>query len=278
LTELGYKTGAFQTGDFYTEFRFADEYIKPTAEQIRRYQNFWSLNAFESTFLNTTLARVFYDISILSSEIVIEKTIETPYRLHRLTILNTIDHLPDFAEKEAPYFVFAHIVSPHPPYIFGLDGEELQHSEPFSLSGPGRQNGGPEYVRLYVDQLRYIDQLILKAVEEILARSQAPPIIIIQADHGPVSFNGENEIERSNMKEQHAILNAYYFPGGKYELLYPSVTPVNSFRIVLNTFFNGEYELLSDRNYFIPHARPYDFVDVTDRVKTDVLTTGSAAP
>ena len=278
LTELGYKTGAFQTGDFYTEFRFADEYIKPTAEQIRRYQNFWSLNAFESTFLNTTLARVFYDISILSSEIVIEKTIETPYRLHRLTILNTIDHLPDFAEKEAPYFVFAHIVSPHPPYIFGLDGRELQHSEPFSLSGPGRQNGGPEYVRLYVDQLRYIDQLILKAVEEILARSQAPPIIIIQADHGPVSFNGENEIERSNMKEQHAILNAYYFPGGKYELLYPSVTPVNSFRIVLNTFFNGEYELLSDRNYFIPHARPYDFVDVTDRVKTDVLTTGSAAP
>ena len=80
------------------------------------------------------------------------------------------------------------------------------------------------------------------------------------------------------MKEQHAILNTYYFPGGKYELLYPSVTPVNSFRIVLNTFFNGEYELLSDRNYFIPHARPYDFVDVTDRVKTDVLTTGSAAP
>ena len=74
------------------------------------------------------------------------------------------------------------------------------------------------------------------------------------------------------MKEQHAILNAYYFPGQKYELLYPSVSPVNSFRIVLNTFFGGTYELLPDRNYFIPHARPYDFVDVTERVQSDPLT------
>lgn len=271
LTEMGYKIGAFQTGDFYTEFRFADEYVKPTPEQIRRYQDYWSLNAFESTFLYTTLARVLYDTSVLSSEIFIEKTIETPYRLHRLTVLNAIDHIPDFAREKQPYFVFAHIVSPHPPYVFGQNGEELQHVEPFSLSAPGRQNGGPEYIRLYIDQLHYIDEKILEAIKEILARSDTPPIIIIQGDHGPVSYNGEDEVERSNMWEQHAILNVYYFPSGKYGLLYPSITPVNSFRIVLNTFFNGNYELFPDRNYFIPHARPYDFVDVTNRVETDIL-------
>jgi hypothetical protein len=108
-------------------------------------------------------------------------------------------------------------------------------------------------------------------VNKILAESETTPIIIIQGDHGPVSYFGDDEIIKSNMKEQHAILNAYYFPQQNYDHLYPSITPVNSFRVVFNTFFDGQYELLPDKNYFIPHARPYDFVDVTDRVQSDSL-------
>jgi hypothetical protein len=271
LVESGYKTGAFASNDFYTEFRDASIYIKPTADEIRQYQNFWALNSFEGIFVHSTMARALYDLGILPSETVIEKTLETPYRLHRLTILNTLEHLPDFAREDQPYFVFAHIVAPHPPYVFGAHGEEIRHNQPFSLSGPARQNGGAATRKLYVDQLHYIDGLVLEAVKEILAESQTPPIIIIQGDHGPVSYGGEEEVARSNMKEQHAILNAYYFPGQKYDLLYPSLTPVNSFRIVLNTFFGEDYELLPDKNYFLPHARPYDFIDVTERVATDPL-------
>jgi hypothetical protein len=269
LKEQGYRTGAFQSDDFYTEFHDASIYIKPTADEIRQFQNFWSLNSFESVFIHSTLVRVLYDLSMVSSETAIEKTIETPYQLHRLTILNTVEHLSDFASKNEAYFVFAHIVAPHPPYIFGPNGKEIQHDQPFSLSGPARQNGGPEYMKLYVDQVNYIDRIVIEAVERILAESKTPPLIIIQGDHGPVSFWGEDEIMRSNMKEQHAILNAYYFPGQKYDLLYPSVTPVNSFRIIMNTFFDGDYELLPDKNYFLPHGRPYDFIDVTDRVATE---------
>ncbi len=272
LEEFGYRTGAFQTDDFYTEFRDANIYIKPTADEIHQYQNFWSLNSFESVFVHTTLIRVLYDLSVVSSDITIEKTIETPYQLHRLTLLNTVDHLPDFARKTEPYFIFAHLVAPHPPYVFGPNGEELQHNQPFSLSGPARQNGGPEYMKLYIDQLHFTDEIILKAIERILSQSKTPPIIIIQGDHGPVSYFGNDEVIKGNMKEQHAILNAYYFPGQKYDLLYPSVTPVNSFRIVLNTFFDGKYELLPDKNYFLPHGRPFDFIDVTERVATDSLT------
>ena len=272
LKESGYRTAAFQSDDFYTEFRDADVYIKPTSDQIRQYQNSWALNSFEGILLQSTMARVLYDLSIIPSDVLIEKTIETPYQLHRLTILNTIEHLPDFAGENGPYFVFAHIISPHPPYVFGPNGQEIQHDQPYSLSGPARQNGGPKYLKLYIDQLHYTDELILQTVEEILARSKTPPIIIIQGDHGPVSYLGEDEVEKTNMWEQHAILNAYYFPGQNYDLLYPSVSPVNSFRIVQNTFFDGNYELLPDQNYFIPHARPYDFVDVTGRVRTDPRT------
>jgi hypothetical protein len=270
LKSSGYKTGAFQSDDFYTEFRDADEYIKPTPDQIRRHQNFWSLNSFEGVFVQSTLASTLFDLGFMSEPTIV-KTVETPYQLHRLTILNTVEHLPDFAAEREPYFVFAHIISPHPPYVFGPNGEEIRHDQPFSLSGPARQNGGAKYMKMYIDQLQYTDEIILEAVNKILAESETTPIIIIQGDHGPVSYFGDDEIIKSNMKEQHAILNAYYFPQQNYDHLYPSITPVNSFRVVFNTFFDGQYELLPDKNYFIPHARPYDFVDVTDRVQSDSL-------
>lgn len=265
----GYKIAAFRSDDFYTEFRNLDHYLQPGKDDERQYQNFWSLNSFEGVFVQSTLARVLYDSSVISKDAIQKNTLETPYNLHRLTIQYTAKHLPDLAQENGAFFVFAHIVAPHPPYVFGRNGESIPHNIPFSLSGPGRQDGGAENMQLYVNQLHYIDTLILKTIDEILAKSDTPPIMIIQGDHGPVSYSGDNELEKGNMWEQHAILNAYYFPDGDYRFLYPSITPVNSFRVVLNTYFGGGYDLLPDRNYFLLHARPYDFIDVTERVQSD---------
>ena len=61
-----------------------------------------------------------------------------------------------------------------------------------------------------------------------------------------------------------SILNAYYFPGGRYEGLYQEISPVNSFRVVLNTFFGAKLPLLPDRSFFSTWTDPYRFIDVTD--------------
>ena len=42
------------------------------------------------------------------------------------------------------------------------------------------------------------------------------------------------------------ILNAYYLPDGGNKALYPTITPVNTFRVIFNTYFGGNYELLPD--------------------------------
>jgi hypothetical protein len=46
-----------------------------------------------------------------------------------------------------------------------------------------------------------------------------------------------------------AILNAYSVPGGA-PALYPSISPVNSFRVILNARFGESLPLLPDRSYF----------------------------
>jgi hypothetical protein len=51
-----------------------------------------------------------------------------------------------------------------------------------------------------------------------------------------------------------AILNAYYFPDGEYDELYPSISPINTFRVVLNHFFNEDYDPLPDLAYHVTGA------------------------
>ena len=45
-------------------------------------------------------------------------------------------------------------------------------------------------------------------------------------------------------------MNAYYFPDDDAEeYLYPSISPVNSFRALLNGFFFEDLELLEDESF-----------------------------
>ena len=50
--------------------------------------------------------------------------------------------------------------------------------------------------------------------------------------------------------ENTGILNAYYLPRYCRSGLYPGITPVNSFRIVFNSCFSAEFDLLPDETYW----------------------------
>ena len=65
---------------------------------------------------------------------------------------------------------------------------------------------------------------------------------------------------------QMSILNAYYFPDQDYSKLNENITPVNTFRVILDQYFGTDIGLVEDRNYFSLMGKPYDFVDVTGQV------------
>ena len=268
--EAGYKLVAFKSGVYRTELHNADYYIESGTIPADLTAVDLNLNTFENLYLETTLARAIFDMRLIGKKEKI-KQLEVDYELHRIEILHTFEHLADFADNEGSHIVFAHILAPHAPFVFGANGERLEHDEPFSHTPLGYNIGDKEYTQMYLNQAQYLNTLVLKATEDILQKSTTPPIIIIQADHGTAGFAKEKDIPNLNMKERHAILNLYYFPEQKTDLLYPTITPVNTFRIVFNTYFGGEYELLPDINYFNPSQRQFDYIDVTDRVKSDEL-------
>ena len=59
------------------------------------------------------------------------------------------------------------------------------------------------------------------------------------------------------------ILNANYLPDSGTSLLYDSITPVNSFPIILNYYFDGNYDLKDDKMHYSEHVTELDFSDVT---------------
>jgi len=171
--------------------------------------------------------------------------------------LYKFDKLAEVSEAESPVFVFAHFLLPHEPYVFDRNGAFVAR---FRQIRKGTKAG-------FVDQLVFTNTKLRWLVDRLLAESGTPPIIILQADEGPhPPENFTHVSEQSTLRARFRVLNAYYLPGSGSSALYPSITPVNSFRVIFNSCFGRGLELLPDRSYDHVGGR---FRDVTGVVRYD---------
>jgi hypothetical protein len=122
-----------------------------------------------------------------------------------------------------------------------------------------------DYRRGYADQVKFVNRELEKTIDAILSKSSPPPIIILQGDHGPGGFLIWSSPTKTCLWERTSILNAIYLPAGGEEKLYPAISPVNTFRVILNTYFAADLELLPDETYFTSHSLPRQVIDITSR-------------
>jgi len=163
--------------------------------------------------------------------------------------------------KDKPIFAFVHILIPHPPYIFGSNGESV-------IPGNSISSEIWDEKIAYIDQLKFANKEIIKVIEKILDKNEKS-IIILQADHGSgFDVNWENPDE-SMILQRLSILNAYYAPEISKNRFHENITPVNSFRIIFNDYFNGNYKILEDRNYWSHGDAPWNFDDLTEIINTN---------
>jgi len=254
MDEQGYTFVTLPSAALFAQIRDADIYYGLTPGDI---------NEFEGLILSSTIT------GVLAESWGAELPIQS-YRLHRNYILYSLDKLQEVPELPSPKFVFAHLLSPHPPFIFDQTGNFIAPDRPYSTWDASLFPGTPaEYQKGYIDQMIYLNDRLMDVVTTILENSINPPIIIIQGDHGPGAYYDTLKLDESCLRERYSILNAYYFPDQDYNLLYPSITPVNSFRVILNQYFGADMELLEDRNYFAGWLAPYRFTDVSDKINSD---------
>jgi hypothetical protein len=248
---LGYEIVALESGYGPTQINNADRFIafeQPHSLSVLGIP--LQMGDFEWYLVNTSIVSALYD-GLLSGEFI--QVGDQRYAGHRYRVMESFDALEEIPTWERSNFVFAHIISPHPPFVFDSQGRPLDHNYPFSFIDANdymRFSDGYDYIQGYRDQLNYLNSLVLETVDRIIATSSRAPIIILQADHGSGAYSDFDAIENTDLHERYAILNAYYFQGETDPMIYTSVTPVNTFRIVFDELFNGNFGLLPDEIYF----------------------------
>jgi hypothetical protein len=240
LEQMGYQTVSFATGFAWSELDDTDLFLTPPPFSS-------GMTEFETLFMQTTLARTWQDFGWVD----LDQINGQNFRDRDMLIFNSMERL---ANLPGPQFVYVHLIMPHPPFVFGPDGE---HTNPANFWNEQRKYPPDKFKIGYVNQTKFLNTKLLQMIDTILAESETPPIILLQGDHGPWS----------QPNPQHFfILNAYYLPNHNTEL-YPQLSPVNSFRIIFNDYFGGSYNILPDMTYYSPVPNLYNFSEVRNNCK-----------
>jgi len=242
LKDLGYTFVDFESGYSPDEFHDADYYLSPNNDILGRL-TLGGLNPFESILLQTSAGSVLYNYSLTHPAM--RPFFDYSYITFRDRMVYAMDKLPDLPSIPGPKFVFVHLIAPHDPFAFGPNGEVIPQKTPFTLNNPAQYL--PDFITGYSEEVTYLNKRVLNIVGQLINKSTTPPIIILQGDHGIPRFMDWNM----------ANLNAYYLPDGGESLLYPTISPVNSFRVIFNAYFGGHLEILDDHACNSTRENPY---------------------
>jgi hypothetical protein len=192
---------------------------------------------------------------------------------HREFGLFQLRELERLRDEPGPKFVFAHILLPHPPYVFREDG-----------SYPTAKQKAEPSERQYAAQMSYTNGRIRELVDQLLdTPADRRPIVVIAADEGPYppGYKGDkgdldwDTASPEALRIKYGILQAFYLPTPGEPAVTDTISPVNTFRLIFDRAFGAGLPLLPDRSFTSRDWKhPFALTDITDRLPSPAPTTG----
>ena len=188
-------------------------------------------------------------------------------RKRKLQTFQQLSTIPSLKLKK-PKFVLSHMILPHPPYLFGENGEIVPEAK--------LQFDGSAWLqkKLFINQTIFLNTKMERLIRDIITKSENPPVILIVGDHGPFSMIirdlKDKKTTHSNDAyfEKFGNLNAVLIPNNTYEKYKNVHSLVNTFRQLFNELFDAEFPLLEDKIYYSPPKDSHNFTDVSQSIKT----------
>jgi len=171
-------------------------------------------------------------------------------------VRSTFNGLAQLAKDPAPTFAFAHVLNPHPPFVFD------RQCRPASRSAGGRTK--EQRQMRYLEQLNCLNGILLQLVTTLIRSSPQPPIILLQGDHGTNTLRFSNsptaaQIPTEKARERFGAFGAFYLPGGGDREFGDSVTLVNVMGNVLRYYFGADLPREPDDMYLSLETSPFVF-------------------
>ncbi len=134
--------------------------------------------------------------------------------------------LENYPMTKKPSFNYFHFMMPHPPLIYDSSGKEN------SVKNMYGYNGFDKTIANYTGFIKYTNNEIKKMVNTIFEHAGKNVIIIIQGDHG---YRGYSDRFPDELRS--GILNAVYLPGKNYTGFTDTMSPIETFQLILKNQF-----------------------------------------
>lgn len=168
---------------------------------------------------------------------------------HRAGVTQAFADLRELARPgDRPRLIWAHLMIPHPPFLFGANGEPRSLSSCFPScgfwDGTREQLARSDFAAAASDQVEFTNRELVHAIDLIIGEATQPPVIILLSDHGSRhSFDNTDEMFRT--------LFAAYTPGHP-RLFEDDVSPIVVFPRLLNAYLDHDVPEPAGAQYLIP--------------------------
>ena len=145
-----------------------------------------------------------------------------------------------------PVFLFAHLLDVHPPFTYSKDCQQSFE-------------GKTDFYHYYFEpefffSVKCANANLLKIADRLIS-ADPDSIIVIAADHGSafnLFVNGEYETstDPGTLYERYASFAAWYLPAECQDSLYPGLSPVNTFRLVIPCLTEEKPQPRPDLTFF----------------------------
>ena len=203
--------------------------------------------SFDQIDNQTLYSRVMEDIgwnftqkNIFTGQVKIPESYKKRKRLH--VYRNNFNRNGLFSELKTqgdrPKFLYVHLMIPHEPFYFDAEGKEVSDTANILCSFTAEVG--------YLNQVKYCNLILKQLIPAISNSPLKDKVVIIEGDHGFRDYEQPVPIDKHFMN-----LNTYYFSDGDYSGLYDGISPVNSFRVVLNKYFHQSLPMLKDSSIYL---------------------------
>jgi len=182
------------------------------------------------------------------------------YGAHRQTVVETLATLRRLSPGTRPRLVFAHLLSPHPPFVFDRNGMKRTPRQAFGFWDASMfQGSSVEYRQGYSEQVQFLTRQVIAVVDHILSDLRRPAVIIIQGDHGARYRFDPVDATKTDPVESVPILLAVHWANTPHPTR-EVISPVNIYREFMRRYTSAEPPLLEDAAFVSSFDTPYRFL------------------
>lgn len=179
----------------------------------------------------------------------------------RSCAFSELDNIKENTQE--PFFVYAHLRTPHEPYLRDADGNFVQYEERVEELDEKTSN------ERFVYQLQYTNKIMSEIINKLLLH-ESKPIIILASDTGWNPYLSSPPTDE-DLIQLYSNFAAFYLPGIDNHEPYRTITPVNIFRIILNDYYGNDLDILENKAYFVNienTEKDLDQIDITNIVNS----------